>query len=93
MLSAAQLADWENPQVLQLNREPARAAFLPYQQRADDRQLSLDGLWKFRWSATPDGRVADFYRTDYDDHAWATLAVPANWEVNGYGTPIYVSAG
>lgn len=93
MLSAAQQADWENPQVLQLNREPARAAFMPYQQRAGDRQLSLDGLWKFRWSATPDGRVADFYRTDYDDHAWATLAVPANWEVNGYGTPIYVSAG
>ncbi len=48
MLSAAQLADWENPQVLQLNREPARAAFLPYQQRPGDRQLSLDGLWKFR---------------------------------------------
>ena len=35
----------------------------------------------------------DFYRMDYDVSSWETLAVPANWEINGYGTPIYISAG
>ncbi len=89
----AQQHDWENQHVLQINREPARAAFFPYGDTPGDRSLSLNGTWKFRWTKTPDERVPDFYRTDYDDTAWDDFAVPANWEVNGYGTPIYASAG
>ena len=111
--------DWEDNHVLQINREPARAYFLPYQQHKGDQQLSLNatphsdqrsenatphsdqgsenGNWQFRWTKTPDERVRDFYRTDFDDSSWTTFPVPANWEVNTsgqwYGTPIYVSAG
>ncbi len=85
--------DWEDNHVLQINREPARAYFIPYGQKCGDRQLSLNGMWKFRWTKTPEERVLDFYRTDFNDAAWTQLAVPANWEVNGFGTPIYVSAG
>jgi len=85
--------DWEDNHVLQINREPARAYFIPYGVKAGDRTLSLNGDWRFRWTKTPDEMIMDFYRTDYDVSNWKTLAVPANWEVNGYGTPIYVSAG
>ncbi len=90
---SADVPDWENHHVLQINREPARAAFLPYGERAGDRTLSLDGLWRFRWTKTPAERIPDFYRTDFDDSAWGDFPVPANWEVNGFGTPIYASAG
>ena len=85
--------DWEDNHVLQINREPARAYFIPFGNHQGDRTLSLNGQWHFRWTKTPDERVKDFYRTNYDDSQWATIAVPANWEVNGYGTPIYISAG
>ena len=85
--------DWENNHILQLNREPARAAFMPFGQEKGDRMLSLNGSWQFRWTKTPDERIKDFYRTDYDCSSWQHLQVPANWEVNGYGTPIYASAG
>lgn len=85
--------DWENHHVLQINREPARAAFIPYGEEKGDRQISLNGDWKFSWTQTPDNRVAGFEATDFDDSSWATLKVPAVWEVNGYGTPIYASAG
>lgn len=85
--------DWEDNHVLHINREPARAYFIPFGETRGDRMLSLNGEWRFRWTKTPDERVRDFYRFDYDDSHWATLPVPANWEVNGYGTPIYVSAG
>ena len=85
--------DWEDNHVLQINREPARAYFIPYGEQKGDRMLSLNGDWQFRWTKTPDERIRDFYRTDYDASSWSTLAVPANWEVNGYGTPVYVSAG
>lgn len=87
------IPDWENHHVLQINREPARAAFVPFGDKAGDRSLCLDGKWKFRWTPVPDERVADFYRIDFDDSAWTDFPVPANWEVHGYGTPIYVSAG
>ncbi|MBR2114796.1 MAG: hypothetical protein IJ929_09045 [Prevotella sp.] len=92
-LSAQVHHDWEDNHVLQINREPARAYFIPYGVKAGDRMLSLNGDWHFRWTKTPDEFIRDFYRTDYDVSSWKTLAVPANWEVNGYGTPIYVSAG
>ena len=96
--------DWEDNHVLQINREPARAYFIPYDKNKGDRQQSLNGMWQFRWTKTPDERIKDFYRTDFfdkgskygdtfDASAWKTLEVPANWEVNGYGTPIYISAG
>ena len=85
--------DWEDNHVLQINREPARAYFMPYGVKAGDRTLSLNGDWHFRWTKTPDEFIKDFYRTDYDVSSWTKFLVPANWEVNGYGTPIYVSAG
>lgn len=85
--------DWENHHLLQINREPARAAFTPFCKVPGDRSISLDGTWRFRWIATPEERITDFYRADFDDSNWTDFPVPANWEVNGYGTPIYVSAG
>lgn len=96
LTSTAQNRDWENNHMLQINREPARAYFIPYAQQKGDRQLSLNGIWKFRWTKTPEERVLDFYHTDYDCSSWADFPVPANWEVNQthqYGTPIYASAG
>ncbi len=91
--SVSQTPDWENQHVLQINREPARAVFFPYTVRPGDCQLSLNGAWKFRWTKTPDTRIKDFFRTDYDCSSWKDFPVPANWEVNGFGTPIYISAG
>ena len=90
---SAQQADWENNHILSINREPARDAFIPYRNLPGDRTISLNGIWKFRWTPTPDSRIINFFATGFDDTAWKTLAVPANWEVNGYGTPIYISSG
>ena len=89
----AQQHDWENHHVLQINREPARAYFMPYGTSQGDRMMSLNGVWKFNWTKTPDARVTDFYKADFNDASWNDFKVPANWEVNGYGTPIYASAG
>lgn len=85
--------DWENNHILQINREPARAAFIPYGDVRGDRAMSLNGDWRFHWSPTPEGRVDGFEKAGFDDSSWKQLAVPAVWEVNGYGTPIYASAG
>ena len=91
--SAQTVHDWENHHVLQINREPARAAFTPFHAQKGDCSICLDGTWKFRWTPVPDERIVEFYQTDFNDKDWVGFPVPANWEVNGYGTPIYVSAG
>lgn len=94
--------DWENIEVLSINREEARAHFIPFaneqQALAGDKNkspwyISLNGNWKFNWVSHPDNRPKDFYRTDFNDKNWKTIPVPSNWEMQGYGTPIYVSAG
>lgn len=91
--SAQTVHDWENHHVLQINREPARAAFTPFHVQKGDCSICLNGTWKFRWTPVPDERIVEFYQTDFNDKDWVGFPVPANWEVNGYGTPIYVSAG
>ena len=92
--------DWENPAVFQINREPARAAFLPYADAssaiADDYTrspwfMTLNGDWKFQWSPTPDQRPKDFYKTDFNVTNWKEISVPSNWELKGYGIPIYTN--
>ncbi|MCF7957422.1 MAG: DUF4981 domain-containing protein [Phycisphaerae bacterium] len=51
----------------------------------------LNGRWKFNWVKTPSQRPVDFYKTDYDVSGWADIPVPSNWEIQGYGTPIYTN--
>lgn len=94
--------DWENHEVNSRNRLPARASFTPFatieQARLGNSQesprfQSLNGDWRFHWVPTPEDRPADFYEPDFDDAAWNIIPVPSNWEMHGYGTPIYVSAG
>ena len=89
----AQQHDWENQYVLQKNRMPARAAFIPYLSQNGDMQMSLNGEWKFNWTKTPDEQPQGFFNTSFDDSGWKTFPVPGDWEMNGYGTPIYSSSG
>ena len=70
---------WTTPQELVSNRY------------ASDAVQSLNGDWKFHWVKHPDLRPVDFYRLDYDVTGWLAIPVPSNWELHGYGTPIYVN--
>lgn len=51
---------------------------------------SLNGSWKFRYAAGPADPSADaFAKPAFDDHDWASLSVPAHWELNGFAPPKY----
>lgn len=90
----------QTPEVVSVNRMPMRAQAFAFenralaQNRAKEKSqyfISLNGTWKFNWVKDPRKRPLDFYKTDYNDSQWDNFKVPANWEVNGYGTPIYVN--
>lgn len=95
----AEPPDWENPAVNELNREPMHATLLPYPDEVSALSGAptpyatlLNGMWKFHWVKRPDERPVDFFKTDFDDSAWAEIQVPSNVELQGYGTPIYTNA-
>ena len=94
----ADVPDWENEQIIGINKEAPRSTSMPYPDMrsavAGDRLSSrwaklLNGDWKFHWSPDPDSRPADFYRPDYDVRDWDTIPVPSNWQMEGYGVPLY----
>jgi len=97
---AAQALPWEDPAVFGINKQPPRCTSLPFADQESARRgdppaggfyRSLNGLWKFHWAPDPDGRPADFFHANYDVSAWAEIAVPANWQLQGYDVPIYTN--
>jgi beta-galactosidase len=90
--------DWQNPLVVQRNRQAPHCYYIPYASRQqllenDPRQspfyLSLNGTWKFNWVPKPADRPRDFYKDGYDVSNWHDIRVPGNWELQGFGVPIY----
>lgn len=97
----AQETDWENPEMIGQNKEPPNATMTAYPdiesamkgERFDSPWYrSLNGKWKFHWSPCPAGRPSGFYKNEFDDSSWDELHVPSNWQLEGYGFPIYLDS-
>ena len=84
----AELNAWNDVNVYEINKVYPRANVIPV---GEEWSQSLNGDWKFYWVDSPSKAPEGFYKTDYDVSGWNTIKVPANWELNGYGTPIYVN--
>ena len=95
-----QVPKWHaDPAVFGVNKLPPHASFFPYETPAlaktgnpvySERFLSLNGLWKFCWVCSLRQRIRNFYDPALHDFSWDRIAVPGNWEVAGYGHPIYL---
>ena len=92
--------DWENPEIFSRNKEAPRASFIPYETKAQVLKnkvtnspfyTSLNGKWKFNIVDKPSDRPLNFYKKDYDDANWKEIDVPSNWELQGFGYPIYTN--
>lgn len=92
--------EWENPYVTQINRYPMHEPYGVYesveQALEGNRQNSrykqcLNGNWKFKLFSSPDTVTSDFMYPEYDLSNWDSIPVPSNWELHGYGKPIYTN--
>ena len=90
-LSAQTFTEWQDPAVFEVNKLYPRANIPQNSRDAMHRVSILDGQWAFHYVPNADERPTDFFRTDYDDSGWGTIPVPGNWELNGYGVPVYVN--
>ena len=93
---------WLNEKISEDNRLPMHASYFVYENeqlanKGDWRQsanyLDLDGTWKFKWVEKPDDLPKNFESAGFDDNGWDNFRIPATWEMNGYGYPIYVNVG
>lgn len=101
-VSAQTFKEWQDPAINEINRAPMHTSFFSYEdidaankgvKEKSDNFMTLNGVWKFFWVENADQRPADFFKVDYNDKGWGDLRVPAVWELNGYGDPIYVNVG
>jgi len=92
--------DWENPKIIGINKEKSRPEVISFNDietaLSGDFTLSpnyrlLNDQWKFNWVRKPGDRPVDFFTLKYDDSQWDEIPVPSNWELQGYGIPIYTN--
>ncbi len=91
---------WENPDIIGINKMDPHANAIPYTSLKDalvgkinnsEYVRSLNGNWKFLWSENPVSVPKDFYNPEFNDSDWNEIPVPSNWELQGYGIPIYIN--
>lgn len=93
---------WQDIQTVSVNREEPRTAFMTYEdsqsaltgkyENSNYYQL-LNGSWKFYYSDSHLRLPQDAVATVADMAKWHDIQVPGNWEVQGFGIPIYSNQG
>ena len=90
----------ENEAVISENKLDAHASFTSYAPDEDVMSFNpqstrfyknLDGQWKFKWVRSPKERSTTFMNPLENLDTWGTIKVPSNWEVEGFGIPIYAN--
>ena len=91
-------SDWENPEVLAVNKLLLNEHFIPFQNKKkalsfeterSNHYISLNGTWNFKMYNNPDNTSPDFFSIGYAASDWTEINVSSNWQTEGYVTPIY----
>ena len=93
--------EWENPAIFERNRESPKASFYTYTNENDalkneswensSNYKTLNGTWNFYYADSVSARPTDFYKDDFNIDGWDKIEVPSNWEMKGFGTPVYTN--
>ncbi len=72
-----------NLEVFEAGQEEGRAFHIP------DKKLSLNGNWRFGYYESPNDVPHDFFKPGFNDRKWASIEVPSNWEMQGFGQAVF----
>ena len=73
----------ENTSVFEEGQEDGRTYYIP------SSSISLNGTWKFFYADNPDGIPNDFFKAGFNTRKWSDIQVPSNWEMQGFGQPLF----
>ncbi|MBB3699910.1 DUF4981 domain-containing protein [Flammeovirga yaeyamensis] len=90
---------WENEEVYERNKLDARVPSNSYTSEEDAKTLDrsksklkmLNGTWKFNYVDDDKKRPLEFYKKEFKSSNFKDIEVPSNWELKGYGQPIYTN--
>ncbi len=92
--------DWQNQQLLHINREKSRSYYIPFDKECSARrsvkQLSpyyklLNGNWSFEYYERYIDCDDCVSESDYPLDECDTIPVPSNWQMYGYDIPQYTN--
>ena len=93
---------WKDIQVVAVNKEEPRSAFMTYADRSSALTSRyeksayyslLNGTWKFYFTEAYKNLPENITDPSADVSGWHDIQVPGNWEVQGFGTAIYTNHG
>ncbi|MDD5150837.1 MAG: glycoside hydrolase family 2 TIM barrel-domain containing protein [Flavobacterium sp.] len=91
---------WQNEKINEENREPMHTSYCVFENealatkndwKASKNYLDLNGTWKFIYVTSPNDLPKEFKKSNFDDSSWDNFKIPASWDVNGYGYPVYTN--
>lgn len=86
--------DWENPQIVEVNKLRAHSPLNSYRavmdacRQVNTQKRSLNGRWDFKLWGRPDD-VDESILDSNTSAGWQSIEVPSNWQLQGYDKPIY----
>lgn len=87
----------DDPETFRVNQLPAHSDhryyrnYAEWQEDKSSFQQSLNGEWQFNFSATPQERIKDFFKPDFDGSQLGKIKVPSEIELNDYGQIQYIN--
>ncbi len=90
--------DWENPAIFERNQTEGHTPLTPFtsvqeaiqgNKNANNYYQSLNGIWKFKWVSTVQEAPEDFFKNESIVRSWDDIEVPSNWQMKGYGHPMF----
>lgn len=101
-LARAQLSSeqpWQNNEVYSINALEAHTLLIPFARapgvnasnEASPYMKYLNGTWDFKFLTNPMDAPKGFDNIDYQVSDWDAIEVPSNWQMKGFGRPIYTN--
>ncbi|MEA4905165.1 MAG: glycoside hydrolase family 2 TIM barrel-domain containing protein [Petrimonas sp.] len=98
--SQRKLPYWQDVNVVQVNKEYPRTQFMTFDNKSEAMNtrfedskyyISLNGTWKFYFVDGYKQLPENITDSVVSLSGWKDIKVPGNWELQGFGTPLYVN--
>ena len=94
--------DWENPEIFERNQTLPHTTLMPFEtieqalennRKSSPYHFTLNGTWKFHLAENLEEAPRDFFRKGYNTEDWQNIKVPSNWQMEGFGHPLFRNIG
>jgi beta-galactosidase len=94
--------EWENPEIFERNQTLPHTTLMPFEtieqalenkRKSSPHHFTLNGTWKFHLADNPEKAPKDFFKKGYDTGDWYDIRVPSNWQMEGFGHPMFRNIG